>query len=110
MGKMIDEIFDRDYQQARKELNAARQTLPNNPQVFEYNGYIERRQGDWASATRDFEQSIELDPRNFQTIQQLAEPTKLTENVYQAAFRALLLPYDDPGHACHMECPCHTTQ
>jgi hypothetical protein len=40
----------------------------------------------------------------------LEEPTKLTENVYQAVFRALLLPYDDPGHACHMQCPCHTTQ
>jgi len=78
----------RDYQQARKELSAARQTLPNNPQVFEYSGYIERRQGDWASATRDFERSIELDPRNFHTIQQLALTYQL-QHRYNDQLRAL---------------------
>jgi TolB-like protein/Tfp pilus assembly protein PilF len=78
----------RDYQQARRELNAARQTLPNNPQVFEYSGYIERRQGDWASATRDFERSIELDPRNFHTIHQLALTYQL-QHRYKDQLRAL---------------------
>lgn len=78
----------RDYQQARRELDAARQTLPNNPQVFEYSGYIERRHGDWASATRDFERSIELDPRNFHTIQQLALTYQL-QHRYAAQLREL---------------------
>jgi TolB-like protein/tetratricopeptide (TPR) repeat protein/class 3 adenylate cyclase len=78
----------RDYQQARKELSAARQTLPNNPQVFEYSGYIERRQGDWASATRDFERSIELDPRNFHTIHQLALTYQL-QHRYKDQLRTL---------------------
>jgi TolB-like protein len=78
----------RDYQQARKELDAARQTLPNNPQVLEYSAYIERRQGDWASATRDFERSIELDPRNFHTIQQLALTYQL-QHRYADQLRAL---------------------
>ena len=88
----------RDYQQARKELNAARQTLPNNPQVFEYSGYIERRQGDWASAARDFERSIELDPRNFHTIQQLALTYQLQHRYadqLRALDRALTIVPDD---------------
>ena len=88
----------RDYQQARRELNAAQQTLPNNPQVFEYSGYIERRQGDWASATRDFERSIELDPRNFHTIQQLALTYQLQHRYadqLRALDRALTIVPDD---------------
>jgi TolB-like protein/Flp pilus assembly protein TadD len=88
----------RDYQQARRELNAARQMLPNNPQVFEYSGYIERRQGDWASATRDFERSIELDPRNFHTIHQLALTYQLQHRYadqLRALDRALTIVPDD---------------
>ena len=37
----------RDYTQALIELGLARRTLPNNAQVFEYSGYIARRQGRW---------------------------------------------------------------
>jgi TolB-like protein len=88
----------RDYQQARRELNAARQMLPNDPQVFEYSGYIERRQGDWASATRDFERSIELDPRNFHTIHQLALTYQLQHRYadqLRALDRALVIVPDD---------------
>jgi tetratricopeptide (TPR) repeat protein len=88
----------RDYQQARRELDAARQTLPNNPQVFEYSGYIERRQGDWASATGDFERSIELDPRNFHTIHQLALTYQLQHRYadqLRALDRALTIVPDD---------------
>jgi hypothetical protein len=45
--------------------------------------------------------------RRIPKIEELEEPENVTPNPYQLAFRALLLPYDDPGHACHMECPCH---
>jgi TolB-like protein/class 3 adenylate cyclase/Tfp pilus assembly protein PilF len=78
----------RNYQQAQKELTAARQSSPNNPQVFEYSAYIERRQGDWAAATRDFERAIELDPRNFHTIHQLALTYQL-QHRYNDQLRAL---------------------
>jgi tetratricopeptide (TPR) repeat protein len=78
----------RDYRQAARELAAARQTLPNNPQVFEYSAYIERRQGDWINATQDFEKSIDLDPRNFQTIHQLAL-TYQVQHRYRDQLRAL---------------------
>ncbi|HEX4653875.1 MAG TPA: FlgO family outer membrane protein [Candidatus Udaeobacter sp.] len=62
----------RDYKRARSELALARQTLPNNPEVFLYTGFIDRREGHWAEATQNFERAIELDPRNFFILQQLA--------------------------------------
>jgi tetratricopeptide (TPR) repeat protein len=62
----------RNYTQALHELSAARQTLPNSSQVFEWTAYIARRQGDWKSATSNFERAVNLDPRNFQLLQQLA--------------------------------------
>ena len=62
----------RNYTQALQELSAARQTLPNSSQVFEWTAYIARRQGDWKNATSNFERAVNLDPRNFQLLQQLA--------------------------------------
>ena len=37
---------------ARKaELAIAQRTLPNDPQIFELAGYIDRRQGRWEEST-----------------------------------------------------------
>jgi TolB-like protein/class 3 adenylate cyclase/Flp pilus assembly protein TadD len=63
----------RDYDRARMELAAARRTLPNSAEVFEYTAYIDRRQGRWEDATRNLERALELDPRNFFTLQQMAQ-------------------------------------
>ena len=54
----------RDYERARTELTSARRTLPNSAEVFEYTGYIDRRQGRWDNATRNLERALDLDPRN----------------------------------------------
>src|SRR6202011_2473576 len=62
----------RDYEGARRELALARQTLPNNAELYEYTGYIDRREGRWAEAIRNLERALELDPRNFFTLQQVA--------------------------------------
>jgi TolB-like protein/class 3 adenylate cyclase/Flp pilus assembly protein TadD len=61
-----------DYDGALAELELARRTLPNNSQVFAVKGYIQRRQGQWEESTRNLERAIELDPRNFYTLQQIA--------------------------------------
>jgi TolB-like protein/integral membrane sensor domain MASE1/class 3 adenylate cyclase/Flp pilus assembly protein TadD len=61
-----------DYKGALAELEVAGQTLPNDPGVFELKGYIERRQGRWEESTRNLEHAIDLDPRNFFTLQQIA--------------------------------------
>jgi serine/threonine-protein kinase len=62
----------RDYQRARSELAIARRTLPNNADVFRHTGFIDRREGHWEEAARNLERALELDPRNFFILQQLA--------------------------------------
>jgi tetratricopeptide (TPR) repeat protein len=62
----------RDYGRARSELVIARRALPNNADVFRYTGFIDRREGHWDEATHNLERALELDPRNFFTLQQLA--------------------------------------
>jgi len=61
-----------DYAGAVAELAVARQPLPNDPQIPYLTGLIQRRQGHWEESTRNLERSIELDPRNFFTLQQIA--------------------------------------
>jgi TolB-like protein/Tfp pilus assembly protein PilF/predicted Ser/Thr protein kinase len=53
-----------DYDRARDELAIALRTLPNNARIFEWSGYIDRRQNRWHDAVRNFERAMELDPRN----------------------------------------------
>jgi len=62
----------RDYERARSELAIARKTLPNNADAFLYTGLIDRREGHWEEATRNMERALELDPRNYFILQQLA--------------------------------------
>ena len=62
----------RDYGAALDELEIARQKLPNNAEVFELMGFVQRRQGRWEESTRNLERAIELDPRNINTLHQVA--------------------------------------
>jgi TolB-like protein len=62
----------RDYGSALAELEVARQTLPNDPQMFYLAGLIQRRQGLWDESTQNLERAVDLDPRNFYTLQQIA--------------------------------------
>ena len=64
----------RDYDGAAFELQAARKTLPNDPRLFELEGYIERRRagGNQEKALRNLQRALELDPRNFFMLQQTA--------------------------------------
>ncbi len=62
----------RDFDGARAELAIAQRTLPNDPAIVAFLGYIDRRQGHWEASTRELERAIELDPRNLRTLQQIA--------------------------------------
>jgi serine/threonine-protein kinase len=62
-----------NYDRARQELDIARRSLPNEPSVYELAGYVERRQGRWEQSMRDLEHAVELDPLNFDYLQQLAQ-------------------------------------
>jgi serine/threonine protein kinase/tetratricopeptide (TPR) repeat protein len=58
-----------DYDRARDELAIAVRTLPNNARIFEWSGYIDRRQSRWHDAVRNFERAMELDPRNIKSLE-----------------------------------------
>ncbi len=89
-----------DYGRARSELDIARRTLPNNPDVFVYTGFIDRRQGRWLEATGNLERALELDPRNLFTLEQLASFTYRLQRRYADAARiydrALTIVPGDP--------------
>jgi serine/threonine-protein kinase len=61
----------RDYAGALAELEIARRALPNDPRLFELTGYILRRRGEQEEGLRNLERAVELDPRNFYTLQQI---------------------------------------
>src|SRR4029077_21069971 len=44
----------------------------NDPRIFYLTGLIQRRQGRWEESTRNLERAIDVDPRNFFTLQQIS--------------------------------------
>ncbi|HEY4281415.1 MAG TPA: protein kinase, partial [Chthoniobacterales bacterium] len=88
-----------DYDDALAELEVARRSLPNNARVFLLLGYIHRRQGHWEESTRDFDRALELDPRNLDTLLQIATNHDLFRRYAEEKSildRALAI---DPNHA-----------
>jgi TolB-like protein/Flp pilus assembly protein TadD len=61
-----------DYDGALAELQVARKSLPNDPRVFQLMGYIQRRQGRWEESVQSMQHAGDLDPRNIETLQQIA--------------------------------------
>jgi serine/threonine protein kinase/Tfp pilus assembly protein PilF len=61
-----------DYNAALAELEVAAKTLPNKGSVFKLKGLIERRQGNPEEAVRTLQRALDLDPRNMDTLKQLA--------------------------------------
>jgi len=62
----------RDYAGALAELEIARRALPNDPRLFELTGFILRRRGQQEEGLQNLQRAVELDPRNFYTLQQIA--------------------------------------
>ena len=77
-----------DYDRARRELDLAKKSLPNESLVFALTGYIDRRQGRWEESTKNLERAAELDPLNIVVLQQLAN-TYLCLRRYADAERVL---------------------
>ncbi len=53
-----------EYDHALSELAIAVRRMPNNARIFEWRGYINRRQDRWQEAEHDFKRAMELDPQN----------------------------------------------
>ena len=62
-----------DYERALTELEVARQTLPNDPRIFELMGLIQRRSGRWEESTGNLKRAVDLDPRNLFTLSAIAD-------------------------------------
>jgi len=87
-----------DYEHARAELALAQQVLPNNSEIFELTGYIDRRQNLWHESARSLQRALELDPRNFFILQQIAysyQELRQFGAMAAALDRALALAPDD---------------
>jgi TolB-like protein len=62
----------RDYAGALAQLEIGRRGLPNDPRLVEVTGYILRRRGQQEEGLQNLLRAAELDPRNFDTLQQIA--------------------------------------
>ncbi len=60
----------RDYETARTELELARRSLPNSSRLFTLIAAVDRRQARWDDSVRNFDRAVELDPRDFATLQE----------------------------------------
>src|SRR5262249_19789245 len=62
-----------DYDGALAELEVARRSLPTAFGIFELTGWIQRRQGRWEESTRNLERALERNPRNVNTLYNIAD-------------------------------------
>jgi TolB-like protein/Tfp pilus assembly protein PilF len=62
----------RDYTRALAELDLARPSLANDPRIFQLTGFILRRRGQQEEGLHNLEKAVELDPRNYFIMQQIA--------------------------------------
>src|SRR5438067_4677110 len=61
-----------NYDGALAELEVARGTMPTSPPIFELTGFIARPRGAHDAGLHNLQRAVELDPRNFFTLQQLS--------------------------------------
>src|SRR5205823_7165342 len=83
-----------NYDRAREELAKAQRTLPNNAQIVEFLGLIDRRQGRCGEAVQNLERAVDLDPRNANTLFDVADTyfkLRRYEEAIVVAYRELAL-------------------
>ena len=98
---MADYYFrcERDYGRADKELALARPSMQNNIAFLTLSGYLHRREGKWEEGKRDFARAVELDPRNINASNLLADTYVLLRQFDQAiavADRTIAIGVDLP--------------
>jgi TolB-like protein/Tfp pilus assembly protein PilF len=74
-----------NYDRARGELAKAQHALPNNVQILKFLGLVDRRQGHWDEAIRNFEEAVDLDPRNAIPINDLGDTYFLVHEYGEAS-------------------------
>jgi len=89
----------RDYDGALAELDVVRSTMLNAPRIYELTGFIARRRGADEEGVRNLQRAVQLDPRNFFTLQQLAlsyQGLRRYAEEIATEDRALSIKPDDP--------------
>ena len=91
----------REYDRARAELHLAQRTLPNHPKVYFLSATIDRRQGRWNEAIRNFERAVELEPRDteslmnasymYEGLQRYADATRMAERALAVSPRDYII-------------------
>ncbi|HEY4283958.1 MAG TPA: FlgO family outer membrane protein [Chthoniobacterales bacterium] len=74
----------RDYDAALKELELAKQLLPNEARIYLNIGAVDRRTARWPEAETNFKRAVELDPRNFPVVVEAASTFQGTRRYEEA--------------------------
>ena len=93
------EMASREHAQARIEVDLARRTLPNNPELEQMAGLIARSQGRWDDAIRALEKAATLQPRDptyFDMLVWVYRETRRYEDADRASAQSMALkPVED---------------
>ncbi len=74
----------REYELARHELGIAQRATPNDAEVWDTDGSLDRRQGRWPEALANFRRARQLDPRNVAVIWNVGETCLCLERYDEA--------------------------
>jgi len=74
----------RDYDQALKEFELAKQRLPNEARIYVNVGAVDRRTARWNEAEANFKRAVELDPRNFVVLMEAGSLFQATRRYSEA--------------------------
>ena len=77
----------RDYDRPRVQLEMANRGSPNDAQISKLRASMDRRQGKWESAIREYHEAISRDPRNALVYEDLANALSFTRQ-FRAADEA----------------------
>ncbi len=89
----------RDYDRALAEFAITQRTQPNNADVAEAVGFVQRRQGKWQDALASLKRGVELDPRSYENLVELGTTYALIRDYPEAERvedRAIALAPDLP--------------
>jgi len=90
----------RDYDRALAEFAITKRAQPNNADVIEAIGYVQRRQGKWQDAVASHKRGVELDPRSYQNLIELGATYSLIRDYPESERvldRAIALAPDLPN-------------
>lgn len=78
-------IRQKDYDKAKRILDDAEWTVPNNPRVYMEKGYLARMLKDYPGAEANFKRALELSPDSVQTVYYQIGLTRMEQGDFESA-------------------------